>query len=185
MKKRLLYVLMATLFAITLSSCDKSKEKYTYLAKLIPLSFATVDVGGSATMTPERFSSLLGGSDFNLYHTQRTDDGIINFYTWNNDKYPLSEDEEFYCCAAFDYNRNSSELTIAGISMTYESSSARKLDEFYHHAMLDLLPLMTKWGFEKNESESDPSCQYYFKGKESISISKDAEQVLIIRGYPE
>lgn len=185
MKKfiRFTIALVMGIIAFGFQSCDNSNKKYEYLSKQIPATFATVDAVGASSMSPANFSKYME-VDFDKIQTQRVDDGVAVVYEWKKDgKYTLGEDERFDCCALFDYNRNPTEPTISNIAIRYTSSSADDLDKFYSTAMSELEPLMTNWGFKLNEQLQKPTCKYYLKGNEVITISKDNQEVTFTKIY--
>lgn len=180
---RFTIALVVGILALGFQSCDNSNKKYEYLCKQIPSTFATVDAVGASSVSPASFSKYMD-ADFDKTQTQRTDDGVATVYEWKKDgKFNLSDDERFDCCALFDYTRNTNEPTISNIAIRYTSSSADDLDKFYSIAMSELEPLMTKWGFKINEQLQKPTCKYYLKGNEVITVSKDNQEVTFTKIY--
>lgn len=167
-----------------LPSCDNSKAKYEYFANEISLSFGVVDALGASEITPDELFYLINDR-YDKSSGQRTDDGIIILYGWKKDnKYTLSEEEDFYCCAMYDFNRNPNHLTLSNIGMVYESSSPDDVNMFYTIAMENLTPMMARWGFEMNEDLKTPTKKYFYKGSEQITIFKEEQKVTFLKNFP-
>ncbi len=174
---------MVAMFAITLPSCNSSGKKYEYLSQQIPATMAAVDVLGSAKMNPDKFYQFIE-DNFDKSDAQRTDNGMVALFRWkDNAKYTLSDGEKFYCCAMFDFNRNPYELTLSNFGMVYESSSTENANEYYSVAMSQLKPLMENWGFKEVENLKTSTNEYYIKDKESITINKKGNEIIISRTF--
>lgn len=184
MKKKLLYLAMMTICVIVLSSCGGNEKKYKHFAQQFTTATAAVDVLGNADMAPDRFYQTVIGSKFDKSDAQRTEDGIVGLYKWKDDNdYQLSDGEDFFCCAIFDFKRNPRELTLSNYGMVYKSTSLERLNEYYSVAMSELEPLMARWGFTINENISTPNKKFYLRDKDAITVDKSNESVTISMAY--
>lgn len=184
MKKSLLLILITAILSVSMSSCNKQKEKFEHLSEEIPVTFAMVDVLDRSKLDPDRFFRLIDRK-FRKSHADRVGDGMGAIFRWDNEEFTLSENEDFICSAFFDYNRNPEELTITAVGLTYSSYSKEDLEKFYSIAMSQLEPLMLdNWGFEEKNNSPSPDQKYYLRGEECISITKTDENVSFMRIYP-
>lgn len=179
---KLTIALILGVITLGFQSCSDSGKKYKTLSEQSPLTIAMVDAVGSEGMTPEKFYQFIN-SDFDKSVTQRTDDGIVVLYQWNNNnKCKLSDGEDFYCCAQYDFKKNPQKLTLSTFGMVYKASPT-ELDKYYSAAMANLEPLMTRWGFERNSNLETPTSKFYLKGKDYITIVRDDESITISRSF--
>lgn len=175
------FALIMGIVALGLQSCSDSGKKYKTLSQQSPATMAMVDVVGSTDMTPERFYNFIAG-DFEKSATQRTDDGIVVMYQWNNKKCTLSDGEDFYCCAMYDFKKNPHNLTLSSFGMVFNAPAA-ELDKYYSVAMAELEPLLAQWGFERNSNLETPTSKFYLKGKDYITVNKDDKSITISKTY--
>lgn len=184
MKKNLLYFLMIVLLSSFLVSCNNREEKFKHLSFTIPFIFTSIDVVDVSQMTPDKFERHIK-EDFYKIQTERADEGIVTVYSLKPDfKFDLSEGERYEICAIYDFKHNPEELTINTLAFKYTSPSSNDIEMFHNITMSQLEPLLTKWGFEKNETLQKPNRIYYLKGEEEVvTIDKDDKEVVISKFF--